>query len=99
VLHKVRIRIRQTTTASAEGYGDTFFVDEVFVKIQGKRHYLWRAVDQDGEVVDVFLHARRDGETVLRYMPTIAPSFHINRPGLESGVCDSSNPLIRRNGF
>ncbi|MCZ6733788.1 MAG: DDE-type integrase/transposase/recombinase, partial [Gammaproteobacteria bacterium] len=30
-----------------QGYGDTFFIDEVFVKIDGKRHYLWRAVDQD----------------------------------------------------
>jgi putative transposase len=43
------------------GYGDTFFIDEVFVKINGKQHYLWRAVDQDGEVVDVYLQARRDG--------------------------------------
>ena len=43
------------------GYGDTFFIDEVFVKINGKQRYLWRAVDQDGEVVDVFLQARRDG--------------------------------------
>ena len=32
---------------------DTFFIDEVFIKISGKQHYLWRAVDQDGEVVDV----------------------------------------------
>ena len=31
-----------------QGFGDTFFIDEVFVKIQGKQHYLWRAVDQDG---------------------------------------------------
>jgi putative transposase len=41
------------------GYGDTFFIDEVFVKINGKQRYLWRAVDQDGEVVDVFLQAQR----------------------------------------
>ena len=40
-----------------QGYGDTFYIDEVFVKINGKQHYLWRAVDQDGEVVDVFLQA------------------------------------------
>ena len=38
-----------------QGYGDTFFIDEVFVKIDGKQHYLWRAIDQDGEIVDVFL--------------------------------------------
>jgi putative transposase len=43
------------------GYGDTFFIDEVFVKINGKQHYLWRAVDQDGEVVDVYLQNKRDG--------------------------------------
>ncbi len=41
-----------------QGYGDIFFIDEVFVKIDGKQHYLWRAVDQDGEVVDVFLQRR-----------------------------------------
>ncbi|MFT6057466.1 MAG: putative transposase [Pseudohongiellaceae bacterium] len=50
-----------------QGYGDTFFIDEVFVKIQGQRHYLWRAVDQDGEVVDVFLQKRRDGKAAKRF--------------------------------
>ncbi len=49
------------------GYGDTFFLDEVFVRIQGIQHYLWRAVDQDGEVVDVFLQARRDGKAAKRF--------------------------------
>jgi putative transposase len=50
-----------------QGYGDTFYIDEVFVKIQGKLHYLWRAVDQDGEVVDVFLQKRRDGKAAKRF--------------------------------
>jgi putative transposase len=49
------------------GYGDTFFIDEVFVKIHGNQHYLWRAVDQDGEVVDVFLQHRRDGAAAKRF--------------------------------
>jgi putative transposase len=64
-----------------QDYGDTFFIDEVFVKIQGKQHYLWRAVDQDGEVVDVFLQARRDGRAATRYTLTTALSFHTNRHG------------------
>ena len=38
-----------------QGYGDTFFIDEVFIKMGGKQHYLWRAVDRGGEVVDVYL--------------------------------------------
>jgi putative transposase len=51
---------------SHRGYGDTVYIDEVFAgmpdqKINGKQHYLWRAVDQNGEVVDVYLQARRDG--------------------------------------
>jgi putative transposase len=50
-----------------QGYGDTFLIDEVFVNIQGKQHYLWRAVDQDGEVVDVFLQSRRDGKAAVRF--------------------------------
>ena len=49
------------------GYGDTFFIDEVFVKIKGKQHYLWRAVDQDGEVVDVYLQAKRVGAAAKRF--------------------------------
>ena len=50
-----------------QGYGDTFFIDEVFVKIQGRQQYLWRAVDQDGEVVDVFLQVRRNGAAAKRF--------------------------------
>ena len=50
-----------------QGDGDTFFIDEVFIKIDGKQHYLWRAVDQDGEVVDVFLQKRRDAKAAKRF--------------------------------
>ena len=56
-----------------QGYGDTFYLDEVshqptrVVKIRGVQHYLWRAVDQDGEVVDVFLQRRRDGKAAKRF--------------------------------
>ncbi len=50
-----------------QGFGDTFYIDEVFVKINGEQHYLWRAVDQDSKVVDVFLQAKRDGATAKRF--------------------------------
>ncbi len=59
-----------------QGYGDTFFIDEVFVKIQGKQHYLWRAVDQDGEVVDVFLQSRRDGKAAERFFKRLIRTHH-----------------------
>ena len=50
-----------------QGYGDTFYIDEMFVKIHGQRKYLWRAVDQDGEVTDVFLQSRRDAVAAKRF--------------------------------
>jgi putative transposase len=49
------------------GYGDTFYIDEVFVKNSGEQHYLWRAVDQDGEVVEAYLHAKRDEVATKRF--------------------------------
>lgn len=50
-----------------QGYGDTFYIDEVFIKILGKQRYLWRAIDQDGEVVDVFFQERRDAKAAKRF--------------------------------
>ena len=56
------------------GYGDTFYIDEVFVKINGKQRYLWRAVDQDGEVVDVYLQGKRDGAAAKRFFKRLLRS-------------------------
>ncbi len=62
-----------------QGFGDSFYIDEVFVKIDGKQHYLWRAVDQDGEVVDVFLQRRRDGKAAKRFFKRLLKT-HRNEP-------------------
>jgi putative transposase len=40
--------------------GDTWHLDEVFLTIRGTRHYLWRAVDQDGNILDILVQRRRD---------------------------------------
>jgi len=45
---------------------DTWFLDEVFVTINRQRHYLWRAVDQDGDVIDILVQSRRDGSAAGR---------------------------------
>jgi putative transposase len=47
--------------------GDTWHLDEVFVTIQGRRQYLWRAVDQDGDVIDIFVQSRRDRRAAKRF--------------------------------
>ena len=47
--------------------GGTWFMDEVFIKINGKRQYLWRAIDQDGDVLDILVQSRRDRQAALRF--------------------------------
>jgi putative transposase len=47
--------------------GDKWHLDEVFVKINGKRYYLWCAVDQHGNVLDVLVQARRNAKAAKRF--------------------------------
>jgi putative transposase len=48
--------------------GDRWHLDEVVITIAGKRHYLWRAVDQDGFVLNVLVQSRRDRKAAKRLM-------------------------------
>jgi len=43
-------------------------LDEVFVRINGEMHYLWRAVDNEGEVLEVFASKRRDRKAALAFL-------------------------------
>ena len=45
--------------------GNTWHLDEVFVTIQGQRHCLWRAVDQDGDVIDILGRTTRRGRRLV----------------------------------
>ena len=48
--------------------GCRWHLDEVFVKINGERHYLWRAVDQEGEVLEAFVSKKRDRKAALKFL-------------------------------
>src|SRR5260370_9852559 len=47
--------------------GDKWHLDEVFLTIRGERHYLWRAVDQDGHVLDILVQSRRNAHAAKRF--------------------------------
>src|SRR6266705_5916330 len=47
--------------------GDKWYLDEVFVTINGKRHYLWRAVDQDDNVLDILVQSRRNKQAAKKF--------------------------------
>src|SRR5918995_5364041 len=46
--------------------GDTWHLDEVFLTINKEHHYLWRAVDQDGTVLDILVQGRRDKQAAKK---------------------------------
>jgi putative transposase len=47
--------------------GDKWYMDEVFIRIRGKQHYLWRAVDQQGNVLDILVQSRRSATAAKRF--------------------------------
>ncbi len=47
--------------------GDTWHLDEVVLSIQGKKHFLWRAVDQHGNVLDILVQSRRNKQAAKRF--------------------------------
>jgi putative transposase len=48
--------------------GDKWHLDEVFLTIKGERHYLWRAVDQEGNVLDILVQRRRDKRAAKKFL-------------------------------
>lgn len=47
--------------------GDMWYLDEVFVRIHGRQQFLWRAVDEDGDVIDVLVQSRRNRRVAVRF--------------------------------
>jgi putative transposase len=47
--------------------GDKWHLDEVFLTIHGQRHYLWRAVDQDGHILDILVQRQRNKKAAKRF--------------------------------
>jgi hypothetical protein len=58
--------------------GDTWHLDEVFVKIQGRQQYLWRAEDEDGDVIDIL-------EPLADVFPLRAAGLRIRVKRVEEG--------------
>jgi putative transposase len=59
---------------------DKWHLDEVFIRIQGVQHYLWRAVDQDGVVLDILVQPRRDARAAKRFFQRLLKGLqHVPR--------------------
>jgi transposase-like protein len=72
------------------GVGDRWFVDETYVKVAGVWRYVYRAVDQHGQIVDVYVSKRRNTAAARRFFDTV-----INAHGRPDEVTtDLAAPLL-----
>ena len=64
---KVRPWLCPKSEAASGRLGDDWHLDEVFIRIKGQQQYLWRTVDQDGDVIDILVQPRRDQRAAERF--------------------------------
>ncbi|MGP3690747.1 IS6 family transposase [Streptomyces sp. IBSNAI002] len=86
--------------------GDKWHLDEVFIKIRGVRKYLWRAVDADGNVLDILVRSRRDKAAARRFfrrlltttgqVPRMPSVEHRSPKGLNNRAENSHQPTRQR---
>jgi DDE domain len=61
--------------------GDKWPLDEVFLTINGTRHYLWRAVDQDGYILDILVQSRRNKKAAKKFFRKLLKGFNVRAAG------------------
>src|SRR3712207_9228427 len=64
--------------------GEKWHLDEVYLKINGRTYYLWRAVDQQGVVLDILVQGRRNKQAAIRFLGRLLTSMDF-APRISSG--------------
>jgi putative transposase len=96
--------IRKNRAAHMRGYPqERWHMDEVFVKVNGKLCYLWRAVDHEGEVLEAVVTAKRDKVAALKFLKRIMKTYGRPQKIVTDGLCSyswrrkrSATPIARR---
>ena len=79
--------IRKRRVAQMRGYPQwRWHLDEVFVKVNGKLCYLWRAVDHEGEVLEAVVTAKRDKAAALKLLKRIIKKYGAPRNIVTDGL-------------
>ncbi|WP_301751446.1 IS6 family transposase [uncultured Erythrobacter sp.] len=83
--------VRRQRVSRMEGFRQwKWRLDEVYVKIKGEMHYLWRAVDQEGEVLESYLTKTRDKHAALTFMKKA-----LNRHGSPETITTDGPTLVQ----
>jgi transposase-like protein len=74
----------------------TRHLDEVYLKIDGRLVYLWRAVDAEGEVLDVLVQTRRNRQAALKLMRKLLRNMALSQTSSSQMICDLT---VQRRGI
>jgi putative transposase len=73
--------------------GDKWYLDEVFIRIQGVQDYIWRAVDQQGVALDILVEERRDAKAAKRFFKRLLRGLQYEPRGIITDrFCQISRP-------
>ncbi len=68
---KFGAQIAKRVRAARGQPSDKWHLDEVVIMIRGKKHWLWRAVDSNGDILDILVQARRNARAAKRFISTL----------------------------
>ena len=74
--------------------GDTWHLDELFIRIRGGRYYLWRAVDQDGDTLDILVQKRRNTGAATRFFRKCLKGLRLGPPSPLSVTAPRRMPTV-----
>ncbi|MBG9537545.1 DDE-type integrase/transposase/recombinase, partial [Bacillus thuringiensis] len=72
---------------------DSWRVDETYLKIKGKKMYLYRAVDSEGNTIDFYLSQRRNAKAAKRFLKKALASCHAKKPRTITADGDKAYPV------
>ena len=72
--------------------GDKWHLDEMFLRINRERHYLWRAVDQAGNILDILVQRLRDKQAAMTYFRRLLKGLNYVPRVIEYGGCPAVPP-------
>ena len=82
--------IRKNRVTHMRAILSQWHLDEVFVKVNGKLCYLWRAVDHEGEVLEAVVTAKRDKAATLKFLKRIMRTYGRPQKIVTDGLCSYS---------
>ena len=94
-VHKFGLNYAHRIRKTRKSIWPHWYLDEVFISTGKQRYYLWRAVDQEAEVLDVLVQKRRDKKAAVKLMRRLLRSSELKPKTITTNRLKSYNATLR----